>query len=325
MSTREEGRSEPPAGRPVAVVPGLTVAAVARRLGVAPSTLRTWDRRYGLGPSAHAPGTHRRYTPADLHRLTMMRRMTLEGVPPAEAAELVAGRTGEPRLATVTALRDGSSGRGGGGRVVRMTDADPKVRGLARAAMALDSFEMSRLLRESVHEIGIAQTWEQLAVPVLIAIGERWARLGESVDVEHSLSEALLGVLHTAAVPAAPVAANRAVMLVCAEGDGHTLPLYVLAAALSEHGVRTRMLGSGLPADALLAAVRRTGPTVVFVLATLPVGGGGAVLELLPRQRPAPYVVVGGRGWDHASLPGTVRRVTSLTGALDEILGAVQL
>ena len=38
----------------------LPVAAVARRLGVAPATLRTWDRRYGLGPSVHAPGAHRR-------------------------------------------------------------------------------------------------------------------------------------------------------------------------------------------------------------------------------------------------------------------------
>ena len=34
----------------------LTVAAVARRLGVAPATLRTWARRYGLGPSDHPPG-----------------------------------------------------------------------------------------------------------------------------------------------------------------------------------------------------------------------------------------------------------------------------
>ena len=50
-------------GDPAAPSPMLTVAAVARRLGVAPSTLRTWDRRYDLGPSAHTAGSHRRYGP----------------------------------------------------------------------------------------------------------------------------------------------------------------------------------------------------------------------------------------------------------------------
>ncbi|WP_432497761.1 MerR family transcriptional regulator [Kineococcus auxinigenes] len=68
----------------------LTVAAVARRLGVAPATLRTWDRRYGLGPSEHTAGAHRRYSSTDLARLVVMRRLTLEGVAPAEAAAIAA-------------------------------------------------------------------------------------------------------------------------------------------------------------------------------------------------------------------------------------------
>ena len=66
----------------------LTVAAVARRLGVAPATLRTWDRRYGLGPSEHTAGAHRRYSGIDVSRLMIMRRLTLEGVPPSEAASI---------------------------------------------------------------------------------------------------------------------------------------------------------------------------------------------------------------------------------------------
>src|SRR5688572_13102224 len=69
-------------------VASLTVAAVARRLGVAPATLRTWDRRYGLGPNQHTAGAHRRYAPQDLARLGVMRRLTLEGVTPAEAARV---------------------------------------------------------------------------------------------------------------------------------------------------------------------------------------------------------------------------------------------
>ncbi|BDZ41144.1 hypothetical protein GCM10025865_04430 [Paraoerskovia sediminicola] len=64
----------------------LTVAAVARRLGVAPATLRTWDRRYGLGPSSRTAGSHRRYTGDDVARLLVMRGLTIEGVAPVDAA-----------------------------------------------------------------------------------------------------------------------------------------------------------------------------------------------------------------------------------------------
>jgi len=70
-------------------VDGLTAGAVARRLGVAVTTLRTWHQRYGLGPSRHEPGQHRRYSPDDVARLELMQRLTADGVPPGEAARWV--------------------------------------------------------------------------------------------------------------------------------------------------------------------------------------------------------------------------------------------
>jgi transposase-like protein len=68
-----------PARSPAQDGPWLPVASVARRLGVAPATLRTWDRRYGLGPSVHETGTRRRYTAVDLARLTLMRQLMMRG------------------------------------------------------------------------------------------------------------------------------------------------------------------------------------------------------------------------------------------------------
>src|SRR4051794_39395418 len=107
--------------------PRYTVAAVARRLGVAPATLRTWDRRYGLGPSAHAFGQHRRFTEADVGKLQAMRRLTLQGVPPAEAARMVGDGTAASNDAEPLQPR-----QSGGGRVVALPGATPDVRGLAR-------------------------------------------------------------------------------------------------------------------------------------------------------------------------------------------------
>ncbi|MFB9352468.1 MerR family transcriptional regulator, partial [Streptomyces heliomycini] len=79
-----DGEGVPPGG-------GLTTGEVARRLGVAPTTVRTWDRRYGLGPDGHTGGRHRRWTAGDVARLERMCALTATGLPPAEAARLARG------------------------------------------------------------------------------------------------------------------------------------------------------------------------------------------------------------------------------------------
>lgn len=46
-----------------------TINEVARELGLSAPTLRSWERRYGIGPSARTLGGHRRYGPEDVARL----------------------------------------------------------------------------------------------------------------------------------------------------------------------------------------------------------------------------------------------------------------
>ena len=45
-----------------------SIRRCAEVTGMPQSTLRTWERRYGLGPSARTAGGHRRYSAADLDR-----------------------------------------------------------------------------------------------------------------------------------------------------------------------------------------------------------------------------------------------------------------
>ncbi|MFF2786352.1 MerR family transcriptional regulator, partial [Streptomyces sp. NPDC058049] len=67
------------AAEPGEAAHGVTTGAVARRLGVAPTTLRSWDRRYGIGPAAREDGRHRRWTSGDIAVLQEMCRLTASG------------------------------------------------------------------------------------------------------------------------------------------------------------------------------------------------------------------------------------------------------
>src|SRR3712207_8376925 len=62
-----------------------------------------------------------------------------------------------------------------------------------------------------------------------------------------SFSEAITGVLRGGPASLRRPRNVRPVVLSCAEGDYHTLPLHALAAALAEEGVGVRLLGVGMP------------------------------------------------------------------------------
>jgi DNA-binding transcriptional MerR regulator len=337
--------SDPASSAPVpATAASYPVAAVARRLGVAPATLRTWDRRYRLGPTAHAFGAHRRYTPADVARLLVMRQLVVDGVPPADAARIAlasgpasspadpaagdgrvppgdGAQPGEPDgpvgAAGGRAARDRVTGpaRRGGGRILALPGAPPEVRGLARAAMALDAQTMTVTIRAALRSAGVDDTWHRLLVPVLTAIGERWSSTGEGVEVEHLLSEcALVGLREirlTARLPGDP-----RVVLGCVADDYHALPVHVLAAALAERGVPVRVLGAAVPPEALTAAVRRVRPAVAFCWASQGTAVDLGYLGAVPALAPPVAVVVGGPGWPASGLPGRVQRARDVPEAV---------
>ena len=319
---------------------GLSVAAVARRMGVAPATLRTWDRRYGVGPSEHRPGSHRRYGPTDLARLEHMRRLVIAGISPAEAAraarELVID---EATLSPVTAVpppptpgrtTEGSgggdsAGRAGGGRVVPIPGGDPAARGLARAAQALDTAACASIIDESLDRRGAVWTWDNLLVPVLVGIGQQWDKDGRGIEVEHALSAAVQDALSIKVRETPIPLGHRSVLLTCAPDEMHSLVLWAVAAALAERGIGSRILGAGLPTPALRSAVQRLGPAVVFIWAQIPGTADPSQLAAIPTVRPAPALLIGGPGWREQpdGLPDRVIRVTDLTDTVGRIAHAV--
>jgi DNA-binding transcriptional MerR regulator len=331
---------------------GLPTGEVARRLGVSPVTLRSWERRYGIGPAQRAEGHHRRWTDADIARLEAMCRLTAQGLPPAEAARAATGDATPAavalgawtttRQATVRRAPDGDSrpdaaspaGAASPAQVGSRADADTRhdqaerrrhARGLIRAADRLDAPALQELLDSALDQWGVESAWEDVIAPTLRAAGRRWAALGEAyVEVEHLLSWHVATELRrrVAAVPrSGPV-----VLLAATPGEEHTLPLDAVAAALSARGVAFRMLGASVPPLALAQAYRRLGPAAVLLWSQSRATAApqlAADLLALPfgvaGARHSPLLLLGGPGWRSPATPRTALRPPSLRAALDDI------
>lgn len=303
----------------------------ARALGIATATLRSWDRRYGMTPSLHTKGGHRRYSPADMARLQAMGRMVREGVPPAEAARAclaMADTDRAPGVQVPDLPDDAGSVHGGAEQGTAQVVALPTspVRGLARAAQALDSRSCADILHRYMQERGAAAAWEDLARPVLAGIGSRWAATGAGVETEHAFSHAVTLAFgaHANQALRAPVT-GQTVLLASTPDELHDIPLVVLAAVLAERGIPTVQLGARTPPRALGDAISRLRPSVLVLWALDP---RSAVVPELPALRPAPTLLLSGPGWPGTEgrtssaretpvtrdLEGTVNRITSLLG-----------
>ena len=285
----------------------LTVAAVARRIGVAPATLRTWARRYGLGPYDHHEGEHRRYCPEDVAKLTMMRRLIVAGVTPADAAEQAKNFKGQVKIS----------------KFVREIEVrEDVVAAIYKALQALDSPYVVESIRHEIDTYGVESAWSDVIAPTLILIGEEWQNNQKGIEVEHLFTEILNRAFHERVVTLKKPLNPRPVLLAAVGDEIHSLPIHALAAALCERNVETYVLGARTPLEALSAMVTKCAPPAIFLWAQLSKNAADKYWREIPAVRPAPRIVVGGPGWDSIECSEVIR-AEGLESACDEILQAL--
>lgn len=281
----------------------LTVASVARRIGVAPATLRTWDRRYGLGPSEHNDGEHRRYCPADVAKLMTMRRLIVAGVAPSDAAEQAKNFKGEYKVKKI---------------VKEFEVREEVVDAVYKALQSFDRAFVEETIAHEISEYGVEGAWSDVIVPTLFLIGQDWETEQKGIEVEHLFSEILKRIMHNQVVELKKPLNSRPVLLAAVGEELHSLPVYALAAALCGRNIQTYVLGARTPLGALSAMVSRVAPPAIFLWAQLPKNAEAKYWEEMPSIRPAPRIVLGGPGWDSIECSEVIR-AEGLEHACDEI------
>ncbi|GAA4525222.1 MerR family transcriptional regulator [Amycolatopsis samaneae] len=266
---------------------------VAEMLGVSPVTLRTWNARYGAGPTLRADGRHRRYSDADVRRLRHMQRLIERGMRAREAAAAVFSGAGE------TTRREAVPGL---------------VAELTRAAGALHFGSLAALLDEALLDMGAAATWTEVLAPILREFGRRWQCGDVCFASEWALTSETSLALERHSVRFADPAPGRVVLLACCPGERHTLPMEVLRAALAERGVPAVFLGPMASPETIAAMASTLDPRPALLWSTSPATVDDPLRQRLAHQ--GVTVEPAGSGWGHLADRG-LTGVDTLTGALD--------
>jgi DNA-binding transcriptional MerR regulator len=338
--------TQPPAATPSATefdadpVPrlGWPVGVVSERLGIAAPTLRSWDRRHGVGPSLRTSGNHRRYTELDISRVRLMARLTAQGVPAQSAADSVLSMDAAaivehlesspgPAAATAESNRAVRAGAAGGtGGAPALDDAAALVEAIVAAARALDPRTMAQLYRQVMRRSDVGRAWVEVFAPALRRVGDLWQEGRLGVQAEHLTSELLQSELRAVVRANRLRVAGSPVVLAGGDDEQHHLPLLALEAELARNGVASLFLGPRVPAEALVSTLRETRPRAVFLWASLPRQRTEAFWQHLAVVDWPLEVVIGGPGWSEGielpAGPVTLTRVADFTTAVRTLVSS---
>ena len=275
-----------------------TVSSVADELGVSASTLRTWERRYGLGPERREAGSRRRYQPEDVERLRAMVNHMHAGLPAAEAAKRA--------LADVSARPASGPLNAAQLRSVALADNLPRLEAALEAAVASH---------------GLVHTWSRFVEPTLKSL--RSTPGGDPVGCPPALMllnafQRVCRSVHLSRPARSLVGGDRVALIADAL---HETPAQVIGVALAWYGCDVRLLssenyGGVRAADRFREYVRAGVPALTVVLGHGP-ACADTIRELNARYG-GPTIVVGADAPD--VLAPHVQRVRTISACVEEAL-----
>ncbi len=269
--------------------PVFTIKTVVQETGIAPATLRAWERRYGCLSPGRSEGGYRLYSERDIAIVRWLKRQVDAGVSISRAVALLTLRqqTGEEREAHLVEPPQLADAPG------LATQAEE----LVEALLAFQETRAETILSETFALHPLEVTIEAIIVPVLREIGDRWHRGAATIVQEHFATAFLRRRLTTLfhayeQPPSGPLAITGA-----APAEWHDVGILLVSLTLRRHGWRVIYLGQNVPADHLLQEIRKLQPDMVCLSATTRASAEAlipfcAAVQQLPL--PHPRVVIGG-------------------------------
>lgn len=304
-------------------VPLYNIKAVVQKTAIQTSTLRAWERRYGIPSPERSAHGHRLYSPRDLAIINWLRQRVEEGMSIGHAVALLQQSSGgtqqEPQSPELAVLDT-------------PIELHYMRQQLISALVSYNLRQANTIVNNAMAISPAEQVVLNLFMPTLAELGARWETGAGNVVEEHFgsnfIRQRLLGMFQVYS----PLAIGPRMVCACVEGELHELGLIIFALLLQHRGWETIYLGQSTPMDGLEACLRSAQPDVVCLSASTldhieQLIQTGRLIQQL-RLSPQPVLTYSGRsleslGIDMDNMPG-VYLGSDMSKAVDLICSLVE-
>ncbi len=240
------------------------IKSVSQRTGVAPVTLRAWERRYQLLVPKRADNGYRLYSERDLALLTWLKHQVDSGISISSAvadyrSNLSKGIWPEAVIEAAAPTPSKHS----------MLPPAEFVKQLYSALIGHDEPVASDVFEEALASFHLITLLESIISPVLVEIGEAWFNGKIRVATEHFASGFFRAKL-MAIFQSLPLHGSQPfIMIGSAPGELHEIGVLMIAILLREAGYHVEYLGPDLPLEDLASYAAEEKPNMVILSATL--------------------------------------------------------
>ena len=218
----------------------MTISAVERDTGLGKDTLRVWERRYAFPQPIRDAKGERLYTPEQVERLRLIKRLMDQGHRPGK----LFSASEEDLLQLAGAEQPAANAK---------ADADPvPASQITTQILALLRSHDAPGLRQALNQAMMRQGLHGFVLDTVTAlnqsVGEAWMRGELEVFEEHLYSEQMTSLLRQA-IGSLPASANARprVLLTTAPEERHVLGLLMAEALLALDGATCISLGTQTP------------------------------------------------------------------------------
>jgi DNA-binding transcriptional MerR regulator len=278
---------------------------VVQQTGITPTTLRAWERRYGILQPDRTDGGYRLYSEHDIALLRWLKSQVDSGVNIGRAVALLSLRRQEAEAQPTGPASSATRFKASPEPVVapmhtdtRHTDAIAEE--LLQALHAFCETRASTILSEAFALYPVEVVTENIIVPALTTSGERCLQGATSVVQANFVASFLrqkISSMFTAysQPPSGPLAVTGS-----APGEWHDIGILLVSLALRRQGWRVLYLGQNVPASQLIRDLPELKPELVCISASTTesamrlLAAADAVAGLPDRPR----FLFGGRAFD---------------------------